>query len=404
MRMNTREALAGPGAVHQEVAPGRMRVLQVIGSSQYGGGSSVIASLVQVALRLGWQVDVLATDPLVQSEMRSAGAGIVSVDVIRRQIMPWQDLTGLGRLTKLLRGGGYSLVHTHTSKGGFVGRLAARLAGVKVVVHTAHGFAFHETSGALELRAYSTLERLAAHWCDRVFTVSAFHRDWALRLGIGDEHKIVAIPNGIPPERVRPTRPAAETRSALGLPAGPVAILTAGRLVRQKGIDSLLEAAAWIISRHSPAIRVLLPGEGPLRNALQAQAERLGLREQVLFLGLRTDIPDLLSACDIVVLPSLYEGLSIALLEGMAAGKAIVATALGSTREVLKDGESGLLIPTRSPHRLADAILALAEDPSLRARLGAEAQRVYNERYTAERMMAHYAAEYLAVCREKGVA
>jgi len=381
-----------------------VKVLHVVGGSRYGGGAIVVSSLVLLARRLGWQVDVLTTDPDVQNEVRQYGAGIVDLDVIWREIKPFRDLRGLYRLCRFLRRSDYTLVHTHTSKGGFVGRLAARLAGVELIVHTAHGFAFHEQSSALAVHAYAALERLAAHCCDRIFTVSSFHRTWALRLGIGSQSQVIAIPNGIPPERVVPVRSVEHTRRELGLAPGELAILSIGRLTEQKGLADLVEAIALVTSHTRRAIKYLLAGEGPLKAALQERARRLGLQEQVLFLSLRTDVGDLLAVSDMVVLPSLHEGLSIALLEAMAAGKAVVTTALGSTVEVLQHGETGLLVPTRRPDLLAQAILALAQDHELRARLGTQARQAYEERYTAERMMKQYAVEYLAVCREKGVA
>ena len=381
-----------------------VKVLHVIGSSRYGGGAIVVSNLVLLARRLGWQVDVLTTDPDVQNEVRQCGAGIVDLDVIWRDIKPFRDLKGLYHLCNFLRGTDYTLVHTHTSKGGFVGRLAARLAGVKLIVHTAHGFAFHEESSALALFTYAALERLAAHCCDRIFTVSSFHRTWALSLGIGSQCKVIAIPNGIPPERVVPVRPAEHTRRELGLAPGEFAILSIGRLAKQKGLPDLVEAVALVTSRTERAVKCLLAGEGPLKAVLQEQARRLGLQEQVLFLSLRTDVGDLLAVSDMVVLPSLHEGLSVALLEAMAAGKAVVTTALGSTVEVLRHGETGLIIPTQRPDLLAQAILTLAQDHELRAHLGTQARHAYEERHTAEHMMQQYAVEYLALCGEKGVA
>ena len=381
-----------------------MKVLHVIGGSKYGGGAIVVSSLVLLARRLGWQVDVLATDPDVQNEVRQCGAGIVDLDVIWREIKPLHDLSGLYHLCTFLRGSDYTLVHTHTSKGGFVGRLAARLAGVELIVHTAHGFAFHEESNALALHAYAALERLAAHCCDRIFTVSSFHRTWALSLGIGSQCQVKAIPNGIPPERVVRVRPVEHTRRELGLAPGEFTILNTSRLAREKGATDLIEAIALVTSRTDRAIKCVLAGEGPLKDVLKEQSRRLGLQEQVLFLGFRTDVGDLLAVSDMVVLPSLHEGLSIALLEAMLAGKAVVATALGGTMEILRHGETGLLVPPHRPDLLAQAILALAQDHELRARLGTQAQRAYEARYTAECMMKQYAVEYLALCREKGVA
>ncbi len=159
-----------------------LRLLHVIGNSRFGGAGRIILRLGQVAKAEGWQVDVLTTDPVFQRAVRQHGLGVVNLNVIRREIRPLWDLAGLVRLSAFLRHEHYGIVHTHTSKGGFVGRLAARLAGVPVIVHTTHGFAFHERSPRSAHIFYSTLERIASRWCDRIVSVSEFHRRWTLEL------------------------------------------------------------------------------------------------------------------------------------------------------------------------------------------------------------------------------
>src|SRR5262245_3326670 len=155
---------------------GPARILHIVGDSRFGGAAYIIAGLAKMAQAEGWAVDALATDPVFQKFARQHGMGIVDIDVIRRPIRPLWDLAGLVRLARFLRRNRYRIVHTHTSKGGFIGRLAARLAGVPVIVHTVHGYAFHEASPALALMFYAAMEKIAARWCDRMISVSEFHR------------------------------------------------------------------------------------------------------------------------------------------------------------------------------------------------------------------------------------
>ena len=253
-----------------------MKLLHIVGDSKYGGGSVVILRLALMARSMGWEVDCLTTDPIFQNMLQGLGIGVVPLNVIWRQIRPIHDLRGLHRLTDFLKRSRYDLVHTHTSKAGIVGRIAAQRAGTPRIVHTVHGFPFHEESGAATRWAYSTLERLAARWCDRIVTVSEYHRDWALRLGIGAPGQLVAIPNGIPPERVLATESREVTRQSWGLSGDQCAILATGRLGLQKGFVYLLGAAPILAARMPRHFRILIAGDGPLRDDLEARAVRWG--------------------------------------------------------------------------------------------------------------------------------
>jgi glycosyltransferase involved in cell wall biosynthesis len=374
--------------------PRSVRLLHVVGESRYGGAAIVILGLANVARAEGWQVDILTTDPIFQQAAEQSGFGVVNLDVIRRAIYPVWDLRGLFRLRAFLRRERYDVVHTHTSKGGFVGRLAARLAGVRTIVHTMHGFAFHESSPASVRLFYAGLERRASHWCDRVVSVSEFHRDWAIRLDMCDPRRIVAIPNGIVEPRRSSAADPAQLRRSLGVLPDDLLVLNVSRLAPDKGVEYLIQAAAMLPRGRSP-IRIAIAGDGPARMALEGLSARLGVAGRISFLGFRDDVGDLLAACDIVVLPSVREGLSISLLEAMAAGKPIVATSIGSQREVAAYGEVACLVPPADAQSLCESILRLAQDPALMARLGANARAVYQSHYTEERMLRSYRQLYL---------
>ena len=377
---------------HTEATP--MRLLHVVGGSRFGGVASIILGLGKVARAEGWQVDVLTTDPVFQQAVRQHGLGLVNLDVIRREIRPLWDLGGLLRLCKFLRREPYHIVHTHTSKGGFVGRLAARLAGVPIIVHTVHGFAFHEGSPVSIRLFYSALERIASRWCDRIVSVSEFHYEWAIQLGICSPHKIVAIPNGIAEVGRNQEVELAELRRQLGARTGDLVILSMARLAADKGVEYLIEAAA-MLPRTGRLTRIVIAGDGPSRERLERLANRLGVTDRVIFVGFRKDIGDLLAACDLVIVPSLREGLSISLLEAMAAGKPIIATSIGSQREVASHGEMAWLVRPADPLSLSEGILRVGGDQVLMARLGTNARVVYENYYTENRMLQAYMQLYL---------
>jgi glycosyltransferase involved in cell wall biosynthesis/ribosomal protein S18 acetylase RimI-like enzyme len=372
----------------------RVRVLHVVGDSRFGGIARIILGLGRVARAEGWQVDVLTTDATVQRLIRQEGMGVVDMDVIRREIRPLWDLAGLLRLQSFLRRESYRIVHTHTTKGGFVGRLAARLAHVPVTVHTAHGFAFHEGSPGRIRVFYSALERIAARCCDRVVSVSEFHRDWALALKMCTPADILAIPNGIASPGSSDPCASAAIRRQLSVPSCEPLILALSRLAADKGIEHLLEAAA-ILLNSKRRYRFMIAGDGPMRARLERLASDLGLSDVVTFLGFRQDVNDLLGACDLVVLPSLREGLSIVLLEAMAASKPIIATSIGSHREVASQADMACLVPPANPKKLAQAIQQFADDPPLMEHRGASARSLFESRYTEDRMLESYRQLYL---------
>jgi glycosyltransferase involved in cell wall biosynthesis len=375
----------------------RPRLLHIKGAG-FGGDSVLICELGRAARKQGFEVDVLASDPRFRQMIVDSGLGLVELDVIRREIRPLQDARALAALTRFLSRSSYTIVHTHTSKPGILGRLAARRTGVPAIIHTPHLFPFHEESGPVPAAAYVRCERLAARWCDRIVTVSDFHRDWALRLGIGRPGQVISIPNGVPAERAIPRGSREELRRALGSEDGFM-ILASGRLAPQKGVEYLVRAAPRIRDE-VPGARIVIAGDGPLEQRLSRLAVELGVEETVRFLGFRSDVAELLGACDLVVLPSLWEGLSISLLEAMAAAKPIVTTALGSNREVTDDGRAARLVPAKDVDGLAAAVMALAGSPSEREELGRTAQQIQRERYTIRRMLDAYLVEYERLLRQ----
>jgi len=374
-----------------------IRILHVIGSSKYGGASSIILAIAEMARRQGWQVDILATDPEFQRAILKAGFGLVPLGGIDRELRPWRDLRGVWRLWRFLRANRYTVVQTHSSKGGFIGRLAATLAGVPVVIHTAHGFAIDEFSPWWETVPYVALERLASYWCDSIVSVSEFHRDWGARLGLAPRRKLCAVPNGIRAEA--PTASVLAVRRDLGVAAGEFAILCPCRIVPYKGVDDLVRATAQLKALLDGRFHVYFAGSGCTEDECKTLASQLGLNGVTTFLGFRKDIPNLLAAADLVVLPSYREGLSISLLEAMAAGKPVIATTIGSNREV----GGALLVPPQSPADLANAIAYLYQHRDAAAQLGRDAAERFHEHYTEEAMIEDYRRLYLELFSSKEI-
>jgi len=310
---------------------------------------------------------------------RSLGDRLTFVDALVHPIRPWRDLAAVAALARAFRRLRPAIVHTHSSKAGILGRAAARLAGVPVVIHSIHGFGFHDHQPAWMRRMLVAAERAAAPWTTHFVSVAATHLERGAALGIVDRERASVLRSGVhladlaaAAERAgRAGQPALRTR--LGLPAaGPILGMVAC-LKPQKAPLDFVEAAARIASVRPEASFVMV-GDGPLRPQIEARARSLGIASRLHLLGWRRDVPDLLAAFDVAVLTSLWEGLPRVVPEAIAAGRPIVATAIDGTAEILRDGETALLAPPGDPGAVANQVLRLLDDPALARRIASAAR------------------------------
>ncbi|MBI4611288.1 MAG: glycosyltransferase family 4 protein [Candidatus Rokubacteria bacterium] len=296
---------------------------------------------------------------------------MTEVGELVRHISPLKDLVALVKICRLIRRGRFDIVHTHSSKAGILGRVAARLAGVPHLVHTPHGHVFTGYAGRMLTRLFILLERWAATFTDRIIGLTEQEIRDHLALKIGKPGQFVSIPSGVDIERfgtesLRSRR--SGIRASLGVPDDAFLIGSVGRLEPVKGHIHLLEAFVRLAPRF-PALSLALVGDGELTAALRSLAQRWGVADRVLFLGWRDDPSVLLHAFDLFVLPSLNEGMGRALVEAMAAGLPIVASRTGGIPDILGDGEAGLLVEAGSAAALVRGIEVLLLDPALRLRL-----------------------------------
>ena len=326
--------------------------------------------------------------PGLAESLSRAGVPWNQVRHLLRPVSPVADGRALWALWRLLKEMQPDIVHSHSSKAGFLGRLAARAAGVPHIVHTPHGHIFEGYFSPVVTRAFIAMERVAARWTDRIITLSDGEARDHLEQGIGRPGQFVTIPSGVDLDAVTSAPP-------VRLVAGGPVVGTVARLVPVKGLHYLIEAAPEIL-RRSPGARFLLVGDGEMRPDLEAQARALGLQDRIAFAGFREDIPSVLAGTDLVVLPSLNEGMGRVLVMAMVLGKPIVATRVGGVAELLGDGEAGVLVPARDPAALAEAISALLQDPP-RARALGEAGRRRASRYSAAAMLDALARLYREV-------
>lgn len=372
-----------------------LRVLHVI-TRLDRGGSTTNTLLTVAGLSPGFRPHLAygrtQDFPPLAVELRGT-VEMTEIAELVREISPLKDLVALGKLYRLIRRGKFDLVHTHSSKAGFLGRVAARLAGVPAIVHTPHGHVFGGYFDAARTRLYVLLERWAATFTDRIIGLTEQEVRDHLELRIGTRARFVSIASGVELERFRAPSLGSEVRAALGLPPDAFLIGSVGRLEPVKGHMYLLEAFTTLAPRF-PNLFLALAGEGELSGALRDFARGSGFSDRMRFLGWREDIPALVHAFDLFALPSLNEGMGRALVEAMAASLPIVAARAGGISEVLAGGAAGLLVEAADAGALARGIEELLVNPELRRGLG-EAARERARGYSVDGMLEQIEALYL---------
>jgi glycosyltransferase involved in cell wall biosynthesis len=372
-----------------------MKILQVLAGGAWGGGSVVVLAITKALIDRGNHVCVVCLDDTTARRFASIGATVVRSPLWFHPINP-MDIVPFVQLYLLCLRERYDLVATHTSKGGFLGRLAARLAGVRHIVHHAHGFAFRECNHPLVRRLYVLLERFASKYSDSIISVSEDHRQGALREHVANPSMIRTVLNGI---NLQPfaTVDRLAARRAMGFDNEDILLCVASRLSPKKGLEYLIEAMPAVFARF-PTVHLLLFGEGPMRDELSRQAERLGLSAHIHFPGFRQNVTQLLGGFDVVLQPSLSEGLSISILEAMAAARPLIVCDIQGNREIIQNMHNGLLVPPADSSALSAAILHILCNPSLADVIGRNAALDCRDRFSEDRMVKETIAVYDDVC------
>jgi sugar transferase (PEP-CTERM/EpsH1 system associated) len=369
---------------------GAMRVAHVVHSLSVGGIENGLVNLVR-----GLPPGRFRHTVIVMTETGAmAGRLPGEVDVWILGKRAGLDLSAVGRLTRLLWRARPHIVHSR-NWGAIDAVLAARLAGVPCVIHGEHGRAITDLHGLSPRR--NRARRVLAPLVDRFVTVSFDLRRWLVDVvGIADR-KVTTIHNGVDTTRFCDDN-REEARRALGVPDHAFVVGTVGRLDPVKDQLGLLEAFARLGDRHPAAVLVVV-GDGPLQTALATRIQQPDLAGRVRLLGERHDVPRLLKAFDLFVLPSLGEGLANTLLEAIATGLPVVATRVGGNPEVVADGVNGRVVPAGDPLVLADAIGTYLDDPVLRTLHGKASRERAVEYFNLPRMATAYGELYLTVAR-----
>ncbi len=320
------------------------------------------------------------------ANLHAKGVQLILLAELVRDLSPFSDLSAFLSLVRIIRREKPQIVHTHTSKAGFLGRWAAWLCRIPIIVHTPHGHVFWGYFGPCRTRLFIALERWTARITTKLVMLTEREKADHLRLRIAPDEKFAVIHSGIDLSRFRPD-PArkAEIRSALEIPSESIVVATVGRLTAVKGQDTLIRAIAECL-RQGEKVFLLILGEGELRSDLEALSAELGIAEAVRFLGWRPDVASVIDACDIFCLPSLNEGMGKAIVEAMAMGKPVIASDVGGIPDLVIPGENGILVPPGDSNALAKAILNLRDHPEMSVKMGKQG-RGKALRYGVESML-----------------
>jgi len=330
-------------------------------------------------------------------QLRRIGVRVHLVPELERAISPKRDVQAYLALRDFFRAERPDIVHTHSSKTGILGRLAAKAAGVPTIVHTVHGYAFPAESRAAIKAIFKFLERRAGRVTHRMIVLNdadaAIARDL---LGVPDR-RLAVLPNGVDVDTYSPATPEARhalRRSVFGIESlDHVVVGMVGRLWVQKNPQCFVRAAIQVAAQR-PQVSFFMIGDGEFRHELEAAIRASGQADRIRILGWRSDVPELLKALDLMVLPSRWEGMPLAVLEAMSSAVPVIASDIPGNHHLVEDGSDGRLFPPDDDQALASALIELVDDAALRARFSAQARSKVLRRYTLSARMKQITAIY----------
>lgn len=336
--------------------------------------------------------------------VRDEGMEVITFPDLVQPIAPVKDIAATINLYRYLRKNRYHVVHTHNSKAGFVGRLSAKLAGVPVIIHTVHGFAFHDQEPIWRRILFRNLERIASKWCDKMIFISGPLIDWALREKITSAGKFIKIYSGIDPDLFQPVSDEEKEQARIrwGInPGDPVAGIVS-KLWDGKGHKVLLKAFKELLKNLDRA-KLFIVGEGYMEDELRSYAEELEISGSVVFTGFESNVSKIMACFDISVLPSFFEGMGRVLLEAMAMKIPVVASSVGGIPDLVKNNRNGILVAPGNVSELAGAMKKLLTNPKLSISMGEYGHQRVTETFSARSMSEKILNVYRDCLEEKGL-
>jgi glycosyltransferase involved in cell wall biosynthesis len=380
----------------------KINILYVITQLELGGAQKQLLSLISQVDRNRYNLFLFTAREglLVEEALSIKDLSLQRSRHLRRSIHPWQDVLAIMEIARFIKKNKIDMVHTHSSKAGILGRWAGALTKTKIIIHTVHGWSFNDFQNSLLKKFYMALERFSAKFSDKIIVVSNHDRGKGLAHQIGADNKYVLVRYGI--DRVQFGARDSSIRKELGISDDAPVIGTIACFKPQKALEDFVQLA-FLTKQALPQARFLITGDGILREKIEKLIAKFNLAPQVILAGWRRDIPRILSAMDVFVLTSLWEGLPISVLEAMASRVPVVATDTGGVSEVIAERETGFLVPCHDVPSMLKKTTDLLRDDSLKERVAQRAKQYIDEKFDTRAMVKAHEDLYQELIEAKGI-
>jgi len=369
-----------------------LKVSQIITRLIVGGAQETVLHISEMLSKEQYQVSIISgpqtgSEGSLIREFEDKGLSLTILPALLREISPVNDFKAFWKLYHLLRQEKYDIVHTHSSKAGILGRIAAHMAGVPVIVHTVHGWSFHDSMHARTRQVYIALEKYCARFTDKLIVVTNLDIKKGLQAGIGHPEQYTLIRSAIPLEVFDPSRyDQTAVRRELGIPLDAPVLGNVGRFSAQKNPLAWVRVAGNVAQR-LPGCHFLMVGDGPMRSQVEAALKTEGIFERTVLTGLRRDVPQIMAAMDVFLLTSLWEGLPRVLPQAMSMGLPIVSSRVDGSAEVIREGENGFLFDTGDIEEMSGACLLLLHNESQRKIMGEAGKKTAHQEFDVRHMI-----------------
>ena len=366
----------------------RYNILYVVTKLELGGAQKQALSLMRRLNKEEYNIFLFTADVglLMDEALAISGITVKRSRFLERPINPLKDLLALFEIYSFIREKQIDIVHTHSSKAGIVGRLAARIAGVKIIIHTVHGWSFNDYQPFWTRLLYIGLERWIGGFTNRLIVVSRYDQEKGLSNAIVSENRYSLIRYGIDYAEFSGKQDAGKARQELGIGPDDLVVGMIACFKPQKSPGDFVRLVV-LIHQSLPRVKFVLVGDGALRENIEDLISQYNLPNNMFLLGWREDIPEILSAIDVFALTSLWEGLPISVLEAFASHKPVVATDTGGIREVVFENKTGFLAPLGDVKAMAEKVKILLNDKSLRLKMGDNAHSSLGVSYRVDYMV-----------------